>query len=145
MVESSDGSPWSHPATTKIVFNKLFSPLDHAGAKSNNSSEHQMATAEAHCCYLAMLFFHGLSNKSHRKLKKNFTTMPSRALIWSSEHTTKCYSWRTNTSHPTSRTPPGAEGAGPPLLKKVRLAQPPLTHPPHQRPRLQLRRNGSLI
>jgi hypothetical protein len=29
-----------------------------------------VATAEAHCCYLTTLFFHSLSNKSHRELKK---------------------------------------------------------------------------
>jgi hypothetical protein len=70
MVESSDGSPWLHPAATKIVFDKLFPPLNHAAAKSNNSSEYQMTTAEAHHCYLATLFFHGLSNESHLELKK---------------------------------------------------------------------------
>jgi hypothetical protein len=73
--------------------------------------------------------------------RKKFTTTPSRALIWSPKCTIKYYSWQTNTSHPTSRAPLGAAGLESPLLKKVRLAQPPLTHPPW----LQLRQNGSLI
>jgi hypothetical protein len=70
VVKLSDGSPWSHPAATKIVFDELFSPFYHAAAKSKNSSEYQTATAEAHHCYLAVLFFHGLSNESHHELKK---------------------------------------------------------------------------
>jgi hypothetical protein len=70
MVESSDGSPWLHTATKKIVFNELFPPSDHAAAKSNNSSEYQMATTEAHHCYLVALFFHSLGNESHHELKK---------------------------------------------------------------------------
>jgi hypothetical protein len=71
VVKSSKGSPWSHPAATKIVFQDLFSTSNHGQAKSINSSEYQVATAEANRRYLAALFFHGLSNKSHRKLKKN--------------------------------------------------------------------------
>ncbi len=70
VVKLSDSSPWSHPASTKIVLHELFPPSDHVAAKSNNSSEYQMAIAEAHRCYLAALFLHGLSNESHRKLKK---------------------------------------------------------------------------
>ncbi len=70
VVKSSKESPWSHPAVTKIVFQDLFSTSNHSQAKSSTSSEYQAATAEAHHRYLAALFFHSLSNKSHRELKK---------------------------------------------------------------------------
>jgi hypothetical protein len=70
VVKSSKGSPWSHPIATKIVFQDLFLTSNHGQAKSSNSSEYQVATAEAHCHYLTALFFHGLSNESHRELKR---------------------------------------------------------------------------
>ncbi len=70
IVESSNGSPWSHPAATKIVFDKLYNPADLASAKANTSSEYQLAATEARRRYLAVLFFHDLSNKAHRDLKK---------------------------------------------------------------------------
>jgi hypothetical protein len=69
-VESSNGSPWSHPAATKIVFNELYNPADLASAKANTSSKYQLAATEAQRHYLAALFFHGLGNKAHRDLKK---------------------------------------------------------------------------
>jgi hypothetical protein len=72
VVKSSKESPWSHPATTKILFQDLFSTSDHGQAKSSNSSEYQVTMAEAHRRYLATLFFHSLSNKSHHELKKKF-------------------------------------------------------------------------
>ncbi len=37
---------------------------------ANNSTKYQAAMAEAQCHYLAALFFHGLSNKTRRELKK---------------------------------------------------------------------------
>jgi hypothetical protein len=40
LVKSSKGSPWSHPAVTKIVFQDLFLTSDHGQAKSSNSSEY---------------------------------------------------------------------------------------------------------
>jgi hypothetical protein len=61
VVESSNGSPWSHPAATKIVFDELNNP---------NSSEYQLAATKAQRRYLAALFFHSLSNEAHRDLKK---------------------------------------------------------------------------
>jgi hypothetical protein len=70
IVESSNGSPWSHPAATKIVFDKLYNPAALALAKANTSSEYQLAATEAQRCYLAALFFHGLSNKANRDIKK---------------------------------------------------------------------------
>jgi hypothetical protein len=70
VVESSNGSPWSHPAATKIVFDKLYDPADLASAKANTSSKYQLAATEAQRRYLAALFFHGLSNEAHRDLKK---------------------------------------------------------------------------
>jgi hypothetical protein len=70
VVESSNGSPWSHPAATKIVFNKSNNPADLTLAKASNSSEYQIAATKAQRRYLAVLFFHGLSNKAHRDLKK---------------------------------------------------------------------------
>jgi hypothetical protein len=70
VVESSNGSPWSHSAATKIVFDQLYNPADLALAKANNSSEYQLAATEVQQRYLATLFFHGLSNKAHRDLKK---------------------------------------------------------------------------
>jgi hypothetical protein len=71
IVESSKGSPWSHPAATKIVFQDLFLTSNHGQAKSINSSDYLVAMAEAHHRYLTALFFHGLSNESHHELKKN--------------------------------------------------------------------------
>jgi hypothetical protein len=70
VVESSNGSPWLHPAATKIVFNKLYNPPDLPLAKANTSSQYQLAANEVQRCYLAALFFHGLSNKAHMDLKK---------------------------------------------------------------------------
>ena len=69
-VKSSNGSPWSHPAATKIVFDKLNNPADLVLAKASNSFEYLLAATKAQRCYLAALFFHGLSNKAHRDLKK---------------------------------------------------------------------------
>jgi hypothetical protein len=74
VVESSNGSPWSHSAATKIVFDELYDPADLALAKANTSSEYQLAATEAQWRYLAALFFHGLSNKAHRDLKKKIHT-----------------------------------------------------------------------
>jgi len=48
----------------------LNNPADLTPAKASNSSEYQMAATEAKRRYLAALFFHGLSNKAHRDLKK---------------------------------------------------------------------------
>jgi hypothetical protein len=70
VVKSSDGSPWSHPAATKIVFDKLYSPSNYALDKMSNLPDYQTAAAEAQRRYLTALFFHGLSNKAHRDLKK---------------------------------------------------------------------------
>ena len=70
VVDSSDGSPWSHPAATKIASDESNDPADLTSAKASNSSEYQMAATEAKRRYLAALFFHGLSNKAHRDLKK---------------------------------------------------------------------------
>ena len=67
VVDSSDGCPWSHPAATKIVFNKSNNPADLMLAKASNSSKYQMAATEAKWHYLAALFFHSLSNEAHRK------------------------------------------------------------------------------
>jgi hypothetical protein len=85
VVESSNGSPWSHPAATKIVFNKLYDPADHASAKVNISSKYQLAATEAQRHYLAALFFNGLSNEAHRDLKKK---IHNNALMGS--HTVPC-------------------------------------------------------
>jgi hypothetical protein len=70
VVDSSDGSPWSHPAATKIVFDESNNPTDITSAKASNSSKYQMAATKAKRRYLAALFFHGLSNEAHRDLKK---------------------------------------------------------------------------
>jgi hypothetical protein len=70
MVKSSNGSPWSNPAATKIVFDKLYSPSNYALDKMSNSPNYQMAAGKAQGPYLAALFFHVLSNKAHRDLKK---------------------------------------------------------------------------
>ena len=70
VVDSSEGSPWSHPAATKIAFDESNDPTDLTSAKASNSSEYQMAATEAKRRYLAALFFHGLSNKAHSDLKK---------------------------------------------------------------------------
>ncbi len=70
VVKSSDGSPWSHPAATKIVYNKIYSSRNYKTDKNSNSTNYQAAAAESQRRYLAALFFHGLSNKAHRDLKK---------------------------------------------------------------------------
>jgi hypothetical protein len=70
VVDSSDGSPWSHAAATKIAFDESNDPADLTSAKASTSSEYQMAATEAKRRYLAALFFHGLSNEAHRDLKK---------------------------------------------------------------------------
>ncbi len=57
VVESSEGSPWSHPAATKIVFDKIFDPKDHAAVKENNSTDYKTVATEAQRRYLAALFF----------------------------------------------------------------------------------------
>ena len=73
VVESSEGSPWSHPAATKIVFDKIFDPKDHAAAKMNNSTDYKTAAIEAQHRYLAALFFHRPSNNMHKELKKKIS------------------------------------------------------------------------
>jgi hypothetical protein len=70
VVESLGGSPESHLAATKILCNKLYTPAAHTLAMPNNSPKYKAATAEAQRCYLAALFFHGLSNKTHREFEK---------------------------------------------------------------------------
>jgi hypothetical protein len=70
VVKSLDGSPWSHPAATKIVFDELYSPSNYALDKTSNLPNYQTAVAEAQRRYLAALFFHGLSNEAHRDPKK---------------------------------------------------------------------------
>ncbi len=47
VVKSSDGSPWSHLAATKIVFDKLYSPSNYALEKTSNLPGYQTAAAEA--------------------------------------------------------------------------------------------------
>jgi hypothetical protein len=71
VVESSDGTPWSHPAAAKIVFDKIYGSLPtFALAKASNLSNYQAAVTKAQRQYLVALFFHGLSSKAHRDLKK---------------------------------------------------------------------------
>jgi hypothetical protein len=70
VVESSDGSPWSHPAATKIVQDKIYSSSNYKMDNDSNSTNYQAAATKAQRRYLAVLFFHGLSNKAHRDLKK---------------------------------------------------------------------------
>jgi hypothetical protein len=71
VVKSLDGSPWLHPAAAKIVFDKLYGPMIvFALAKASNLADYQVAATEAQRCYLAALFFHGLSNEAHLDLKK---------------------------------------------------------------------------
>jgi hypothetical protein len=49
MVESSDGTPWSHLAAAKIVFNKIYGSLaTFASAKASNSSDYQAVTEAQH-------------------------------------------------------------------------------------------------
>jgi hypothetical protein len=122
VVELSSGSPWLHPAATKIVFNKLFPPLDHIAAKSNNSSKYQTATTEAHCYYLAMLFFHGLSNKSDHKLKKKVHNNALTGFDLFPQTYDKLL--QLANQYKSFYQPCPAEGGGgeSPLLKKVRLA-----------------------
>jgi hypothetical protein len=70
VVELSDGSPWSHPAATKIVYDEIYSSSNYKTDKNSNSTDYQAAAADAQRQYLAALFFHGLSNEAHRDLEK---------------------------------------------------------------------------
>jgi hypothetical protein len=70
VVKSLDGSPWSYPAATRIVFDKLYSPSNYSLDKTSNSPNYQTAAAKAQQSYLAVLFFRGLSKEAHRDLKK---------------------------------------------------------------------------
>ncbi len=50
VVKSLDGTPWSHPAAAKIVFNKIYgSSATFALAKASNLSDYQAAVTKAHC------------------------------------------------------------------------------------------------
>ncbi len=61
VVESSNGSPWLHPAAAKIVFNNLYGPTTaFALAKASNSAKYQAAATEVQRHYLAALFYHRL-------------------------------------------------------------------------------------
>jgi hypothetical protein len=124
VVESLNGSPWSHPAATKIVFDELYGPADLALAKANTSSEYQLAATEAQRRYLATLFFHGLSNEAHRTSRRRSTTMPSQDPTLSLTLTTRSSSSRTSTNPPTSNaTPEAKEGAALPSCRKARPLQ----------------------
>ncbi len=70
VVKLSDGSLWSHPAATKIVYNKIYSSSNYKTDKNSNLTDYQVAAAEAQRRYLAALFFHSLGNEAHRDLKK---------------------------------------------------------------------------
>jgi hypothetical protein len=70
VVKLLDGSLWSHPAATKIVYDKIYSSSNYKTDKNKNLTDYQVAAAKAQRRYLAALFFHGLSNKAHRDLKK---------------------------------------------------------------------------
>jgi hypothetical protein len=70
VIESLDGSPWSHSAATKIVYNKIYSSSNYKTDKNSNLTDYQAAAVKAQRQYLAGLFFHGLSNKAHRDPKK---------------------------------------------------------------------------
>jgi len=70
VVDLFDGSPWSHPAATKILYDKLYNSSNYTTDKNSNSSNYQAAATEAQRQYFAALFFHGLSNEVHRDLKK---------------------------------------------------------------------------
>ncbi len=70
VVESLNGSPWSHPAVTKIVYDEIYSSSNYKTDKNSNSTDYQAAAAEAQRQYLAALFFHNLSNKAHKDHKK---------------------------------------------------------------------------
>ena len=70
VVESLDGSPWSHPAVTKIVYDEIYSSSNYKTDKNSNLTDYQAAAAKAQRRYLAALFFQGLSNEAHRNLKK---------------------------------------------------------------------------
>jgi hypothetical protein len=48
VVKSSDGTPWSHPAAAKIIFDKICGSLPtFALAKASNSSDYQAAVTKA--------------------------------------------------------------------------------------------------
>jgi hypothetical protein len=71
VAQLSDGTPWSHLVAAKIIINKIYGSLTtFALAKASNLYNYQAAVTEVQRCYLAALFFHGLSNKAHRDLKK---------------------------------------------------------------------------
>jgi hypothetical protein len=122
VVESSDGSPWSHLAATKIVYDELYSSSNYNTDKKSNSTDHQAAAAKAQRQYLAALFFHGLSNKAHKDLKKKSTTKPSWDLTQSPAPKTKSFSSQTSINPPNSNANPAAakEGVALPSRRKAR-------------------------
>jgi hypothetical protein len=122
VVKSSDGTPWSHLASAKIVFNKIYGSLaTFALAKASNSSDYHAAVTKAKRRYLAGLFFHGLSNEAHRHLKKK---VHNNALKGLDAPTSKSSSSRTSMNPPTSSTNLGPfEGGASPLHKRASCRQ----------------------
>ncbi len=125
VVKLSDGSPWSHPAATKIVYDKIYSSSNYKMDKNSNSTDYQAAATKAQRRYLVPLFFHGLSNKAHRDLKKKSTMTPSRDPTQSPAPMTKSSSLRTSINPPTSNANPAAsnKGAASPSRRKARPLQ----------------------
>ncbi len=125
VVESSDGSPWSHPAATKIVYDKLYSSSNYKQIKTatrpttrrqpprlrGNTSLRSSSTASA--------------TKPTGTSRKKSTTMPSRDPKRSPAPTTKSSSLRTSMNPPTSNANPAAanEGVASPLRRKARPLQ----------------------
>ncbi len=52
------------------MYDKIYSSSNYNTDKNSNLTDYQAAAAKAQRQYLAALFFHGLSNKAHRDLKK---------------------------------------------------------------------------
>lgn len=77
IVESSNGSPWSHPAATKIVFDELNDPAYLVSAKANNSSEYQLAATEVQWRYLYSSSTASATRPTGTSRRRS-TTMPSR-------------------------------------------------------------------
>ncbi len=80
VVDSSDGSPWSHPAATKIVFDESNNPADLTSAKASNSSEYQMAATEPKRSGATLLHYSStaLATRPTGISRKRSTMMPSR-------------------------------------------------------------------
>ncbi len=123
VVESSDGSPWFHPAATKIVYDKIYSSSNYKTDKNSNLTDYQAAAANRlRGNTLPCSSSTTSATKPTGTSRKKSTTTPSRDPTWSPAPTTKSSSSRTSINPHNSNTNPAAanEGAALPSRRKAR-------------------------